>query len=217
MSTNSPVYPINSAAATYWQNRNALARAARQLNERLISSDIPAHAALKIAEDLNAITATLADLPQVSGLVEMSRRDDRGSVDNVMGELVAMAGRSHPCAPELSWQEQTDGVTGTVVFGQAFEGPPGHAHGGWVAGILDHLMGMTHVRTGRPGMTGGLSVKYRKPTPLNTPIQVSATARELDERRTEVTAEMRCGTTTTATAEAIFFRVDSARFGLESL
>ncbi|MBL6699602.1 MAG: hypothetical protein ISP98_08730, partial [Luminiphilus sp.] len=46
-------------------------------------------------------------------------------------------------------------------------------------------------------------------------IQVSAIAKELDERRTEVTAEMRCGTT--ATAEAIFFRVDSARFGLDSL
>jgi acyl-CoA thioesterase FadM len=66
-------------------------------------------------------------------------------------------------------------------------------------------------------MTGGLSVKYLRPTPLNTPIQVSAIAKQLDERRTEVTAEMRCGTTTTATAEAIFFRVDSARFGLESL
>lgn len=217
MSTNPPVYPINSGAATYWESRNALARAARQLNERLISSDIPAHAALKIAEDLNVITATLAALPQVSGLVEMSQRGDRGSVDNVMGELVAMAGRSHPCAPELSWREQTNGVTGTVVFGQAFEGPPGHAHGGWVAGILDHLMGMTHVRTGRPGMTGGLSVKYWRPTPLNTPIQISATARELDERRTEVTAEMRDGNTITATAEAIFFRVDSARFGLDSL
>jgi acyl-coenzyme A thioesterase PaaI-like protein len=205
----------DSTEARYWQGRNALATAARQLNEKLVSSDITEEIAQQIAAELEKITDTLAKLPQVSGLVEMGRLENRGSFDSVMGELVAMAGRSHPCAPELSWQEQAGGITGTVVFSQTFEGPPGHVHGGWVAGILDHLMGMTHVRTGYPGMTGGLSVRYRRPTPLNTPIHVSATARSLDERRTEVTAEMRHGEVTTATAEAIFIRVDSARFGFD--
>jgi acyl-CoA thioesterase FadM len=65
-------------------------------------------------------------------------------------------------------------------------------------------------------MTGGLSVKYRRPTPLNTPISVRAVARALDERRTEVTAEMSYADTTTATAEAVFVSVDSARFGFDS-
>jgi acyl-coenzyme A thioesterase PaaI-like protein len=216
MSVTSSLYSRDSTEAAYWQGRNTIAAAARQLNEKLISSDIPADIAPLIAAELQKITDTLAGLPQVSGFLEVCRRDGRGSVDNVMGELVAMAGRSHPCAPELVWQDSTDGVTGTVVFGQAFEGPPGHVHGGWVAGILDHLMGMTHIRTGNPGMTGGLSVRYKKPTPLNTPIQISAVAKGLDERRTEVTAEMRYGDTTTATATAIFISVGSARFGFDS-
>ena len=102
-------------------------------------------------------------------------------------------------------------------FNQTFEGPPGHVHGGWVAGVLDHLMGMTHVRTGHPGMTGGLSVRYLKPTPLNQVIEVSAQATELDNKRTEVKAEMRFGETTTATAEAVFVRVDRGKFGFDNL
>ena len=148
--------------------------------------------------------------------MEMGRKADRGTVDNVMGELVAMAGRSHPCAPQLTWQEELNQITGTVIFGQAFEGPPGHTHGGWVADILDHIMGRTHVRTGHPGMTGGLSIRYLKPTPLHEVIHISAEAVELDDKRTEVKAAMRWGEVTTATAEAIFVRVDSARFGFDA-
>ena len=77
-------------------------------------------------------------------------------------------------------------------------------------------MGMTHVRTGHPGMTGGLSIRYLKPTPLNKTIQISAEATELDDRLTEVRATMQYDEITTATAEAIFIRVDSARFGFDS-
>jgi acyl-coenzyme A thioesterase PaaI-like protein len=145
----------------------------------------------------------------------MAKRGERGTIDDVMGELVSVGGRSHPCSPELHWQEASNRITGTVTFSQAFEGPPGHVHGGWVAGVLDHLMGMTHVRTGYPGMTGGLSVRYLKPTPLNQVIEVSAEAMELDEKRTEVKAAMRYGDTTTAKAEAIFVRVDRAKFGFD--
>ena len=43
-----------------------------------------------------------------------------------------------------------------------------------------------------------------------------AVAEELDQRRTEVKAEMRCGETITAIASAIFVRVDRAAFGIES-
>ena len=130
------------------------------------------------------LTAELNQAEQVNGLVDMAKRSERGTIDNVMGELVAMAGRSYPCSPELLWQEEPNRIIGTVTFGQAFEGPPGHVHGGWVAGVLDHLMGMTHVHTGHPGMTGGLSVRYLKPTPLNQLIEVSADATELDDKRT---------------------------------
>ena len=215
MATATSPYEPDSHEATYWQARHRLAAAARALNEKLVSSDIDPEFATALTEKIDALTAELSQAKQLNGLVDMAKRGERGTIDNVMGELVAMAGRSHPCSPELLWQEEPNRITGTVTFGQAFEGPPGHVHGGWVAGVLDHLMGMTHVRTGYPGMTGGLSVRYLKPTPLNQVIEVSAEATELDGKRTEVKAAMRCGDTNTAMAEAIFVRVDRAKFGFD--
>ena len=215
MATATSPYEPDSHEATYWQARHRLAAAARALNEKLVSSDIDPEFATALTEKIDALTAELSQAKQLNGLVDMAKHGERGTIDNVMGELVAMAGRSHPCSPELLWQEEPNRITGTVTFGQAFEGPPGHVHGGWVAGVLDHLMGMTHVRTGYPGMTGGLSVRYLKPTPLNQVIEVSAEATELDGKRTEVKAAMRCGDTNTATAEAIFVRVDRAKFGFD--
>ena len=209
-------YDPGSQEATYWQARQRLASATRALNEKLVSTDIDPELAAALTEKIEGLAAELSQAQQVNGLVDMAKRGQRGTSDDVMGELASVGGRSHPCSPELRWQEASNRITGTVQFSQAFEGPPGHVHGGWVAGVLDHLMGMTHVRTGHPGMTGGLSVRYLKPTPLNLVIEVSAQATELDDKRTEVKAEMRFGETTTATAEAVFVRVDREKFGFDS-
>ena len=209
-------YDPGSPEATYWQARQRLARATRAPNEKLVSTDIDPELAAALTEKIEGLTAELSKAQQVDGLVDMAKRGERGTIDDVMGELVSVGGRSHPCSPELLWQEASNRITGTVRINQAFEGPPGHVHGGWVAGVLDHIMGMTHVRTGHPGMTGGLSVRYLKPTPLNQLIEISAEATELDDKRTEVKGTMRCGETTTATAEAIFVRVDREKFGFDS-
>ena len=214
--TSSEPDNTDSTADPYWPARQQLALAARQLNESLISADIPPEQALELSDELSRLAASLSDLPQVSGLMDMVGRRPQDGIDTIMGEFVAMAGRSHPCSPDLTWHAEPHQIRGTVTFSQAFEGPPGHVHGGWVAGILDHLMGMTHVHMGQPGMTSGLTVRYLKPTPLRQIIAISAVAEELDERRTQVNAEMRCGETITATATAIFVRVDRARFGIES-
>ena len=209
-------YGPDSQEATYWMARQRLASATRALNEKLVSSDITPELAAELTEKIEDLTTEVSQAEQVDGLVDMAKRGERGTIDDVMGELVSVGGRSHPCSPELLWQEASNRITGTVRFSQTFEGPPGHVHGGWVAGVLDHIMGMTRVRTGHPGMTGGLCVRYLKPTPLNQVIDVSAEATELDDKRTEVKATMSYGDTTTATAEAIFVRVDRAKFGFDS-
>ena len=209
-------YDPGSPEATYWQARQRLASATRALNAKLVSTDIDPELAAALTEKIEGLTAELSQAQQVDGLVDMAKRGERGTIDDVMGELVSVGGRSHPCSPELLWQEASNRIMGTVRFNQAFEGPPGYVHGGWVAGVLDHIMGMTHVRTGHPSMTGGLSVRYLKPTPLNQLIEISAKATELDDKRTEVKGTMRYGETTTATAEAIFVRVDREKFGFDS-
>lgn len=51
-------------------------------------------------------------------------------------------------------------------LGAAYEGPPGLVHGGVSALILDQMLGEAAGAGGKPGMTGTLTLRYRRGTPL---------------------------------------------------
>lgn len=51
-------------------------------------------------------------------------------------------------------------------LGAAFEGPPGLVHGGVSAMILDQMLGEATGAGGKPGMTGTLTMRYHRGTPL---------------------------------------------------
>ncbi len=51
-------------------------------------------------------------------------------------------------------------------LGAAYEGPPGLVHGGVAALILDQMLGEAAGAGGKPGMTGTLTLRYRRGTPL---------------------------------------------------
>ncbi len=64
-------------------------------------------------------------------------------------------------------------------------------------------------------MTGGLSVRYVKPTPLYTELTLVGHHEVVSERRTKVTGEMLANGEVTATCEAMFVRAPTA-FLMES-
>lgn len=51
-------------------------------------------------------------------------------------------------------------------LGAAYEGPPGLVHGGVSALLLDQMLGEAAGAGGKPGMTGTLTLRYRRGTPL---------------------------------------------------
>lgn len=52
---------------------------------------------------------------------------------------------------------------------------PDIAHGGWVAGVLDEVVGLGCVEElGRPAVTCRLEIRFRRPTPANRPLRVEA-------------------------------------------
>ena len=51
-------------------------------------------------------------------------------------------------------------------FGPGAEGPPGHAHGGALAALLDEAMGMAALATGRIVVAGRIEVDFRAMIPL---------------------------------------------------
>jgi acyl-coenzyme A thioesterase PaaI-like protein len=62
-------------------------------------------------------------------------------------------------------------VLSPIVIPARFEGPPRGAHGGIVAAYLDEVLaGAALAHRGRPHVTGELSVRYVKLTPLERPL-----------------------------------------------
>ena len=66
-------------------------------------------------------------------------------------------------------------VVGRATLGAAYEGPPGQAHGGVVALLLDQVLGETAHIAGRPGFTAYLTINYRHLTRLGK-IRIEAKA-----------------------------------------
>jgi acyl-coenzyme A thioesterase PaaI-like protein len=79
------------------------------------------------------------------------------------------------------------GTVGRVVLGQAYEGPPGYAHGGISALLLDQLLGATAIAVGLWGMTVRLETDYRGPVPLGAALELRARVVADEGRRTVVT------------------------------
>ena len=55
-----------------------------------------------------------------------------------------------------------------------YTGPPGHAHGGIIATILDEAMGKVNKLRHVIALTSQITVNYLKPVPLNKPLRVES-------------------------------------------
>lgn len=117
----------------------------------------------------------------------------------------AMNPLSMPMAMDIDPETGEFGaVIGDAVFTEPYEGPPGHCHGGFIAAAFDEVLGMAQSLTGRPGMTGKLSITYRSPTPLHTQIRFKGWVEKVDGRKIFTRGTAHNGDTLCAEAEALF-------------
>lgn len=86
---------------------------------------------------------------------------------------VAIGVRNAIAPPLHVRHSETGRATAELTLGAAYEGPPGQVHGGVCALLLDHVLGATAHRPGRPAVTGTLTIRYLAPTPLG-PLRVEA-------------------------------------------
>jgi acyl-coenzyme A thioesterase PaaI-like protein len=95
-------------------------------------------------------------------------------------------GSCNPIAPEVIVETGDAGaVRGTVRFGLAHGGPPGLAHGGVIASVLDQVLGIATQVAGHPGMTAELTVRFCRPTPIERVLAFEARHVDTSGRRTE--------------------------------
>lgn len=77
-----------------------------------------------------------------------------------------------------------------VWFGPRSEGPPGHAHGGSVAAVLDEAMGLAVWLAHRAAVAAHIEVDFRQPVPLGLTARVDTTPGAADDRKSAVRARL---------------------------
>jgi acyl-coenzyme A thioesterase PaaI-like protein len=127
-------------------------------------------------------------------------------------------GGTHPISPPGSVTLNPDGsVTGLVTAGRPYEGPARCMHGGFVAGLFDHFLGMSQHAynqangTNVMGATRELTVRFKKPTPLDTELTFRAWLEDVDERTLRGHATCHAGDVLTASAECEFVKLGVER------
>lgn len=105
-----------------------------------------------------------------------------------------VTGELNPVAPPLGFEIRPDGsATTTARLGLAYQGPPGRVHGGFVATLLDHLMGCAAGEAAETWIfTRTLTVDYDLGVPLFDELTISARVEQVDGRKIWVVGEITC-------------------------
>jgi acyl-coenzyme A thioesterase PaaI-like protein len=127
-------------------------------------------------------------------------------------------GMVNPIAPpvRVTVVDGADGgyreIRATAYFDYQYEGPPTCVHGGVIAETFDEMLGAANIVAENPGMTGTLTVRYRKPTPLRTDLRIEARCLGRDGRKIRTWAGIYHGEVLTAEADGLFIEVPPAQF-----
>jgi acyl-coenzyme A thioesterase PaaI-like protein len=204
------LYDPNALPEPVAASRRA-AEAARRVVAGLVASDADPETLDAAADALDAIAATLThEKPR-------SRYQDtaglRGGVDAEaqVWESHPFLGPSHPFAPPLKIIREGNHSIALVTYTHVYEGPPGAVHGGIVAAGFDMVLGAAASMAKRPGLTGTLSVRYRKAMPLYEEIRYEGWIDSVEPRKTLVAGRATADGELVAEGHGIFVAIPERR------
>lgn len=79
-----------------------------------------------------------------------------------------------------------EALVARVWFGPETEGPPGHAHGGAMAAVLDEVLGLAAWAAGHSIVVGKLNIHFSQLLPLETVMQVESEVISVEGRKVKV-------------------------------
>jgi acyl-coenzyme A thioesterase PaaI-like protein len=178
----------------------ALAVSVRRLIDATIRTEVNPETVASAAAGIDSITTQLSSALMPGSFGQRTVDDGQGPA---AGNVVI--GVRNPSAPPLVIHHETDGSVWTeFILGAAYEGPPGHVHGGVSAMILDHVLGATAHKPGQPAYTGTLTVRYHRPTPLQRPLRADAWIESVDGVKTFAAGKVSDAEGATVSAEGVF-------------
>ena len=90
----------------------------------------------------------------------------------------------------VQYYERDSALLARVWFGPEAEGPPGHAHGGALAAVIDEAMGYAAWLAGHPVVAARLTTDFRRMLPLGTVCTVEPVVERVDGRKVHVAARI---------------------------
>ncbi|CAM8623556.1 PaaI_thioesterase domain containing protein [Acidimicrobiia bacterium] len=115
-------------------------------------------------------------------------------------------GPLNPIAPPIDFGFDGERMHATANLGAQYNGPPGMVHGGIIALVFDELLGATNVCHGLGGFTGTLSIRYERPTPIETDLVLEAWIDRTEGRKVFTVGTITFNGEVTARAEGIFIQ-----------
>ncbi|HKX45610.1 MAG TPA: PaaI family thioesterase [Planctomycetota bacterium] len=198
--------------AEKWAQKRRLADAMRLVIERLVPSDAPEDELRRAAEGLERYADALRAHPRLKRAVGHAESANAGDVGAFFDQS-PLIGLANPLAPPiLVGQTGPRSAAATVIFGSAYEGPPGSVHGGFVAAAFDEVLGYVQSLSGKSGFTGTLTVRYRNPTPLHEELRIECELVRVEGRKIFAAGRLSAASVgLCAESEAVFVAVDEAR------
>ena len=177
-----------------------LATSVRRLIDITIRTEVDAPTVAAAMAKIDGAAAELSTR-MTPGSFGVRQTDDGQSL--AWGNVVI--GVRNPVAPPLIIHHDADGSVWTEFnLGAAYEGPPGHVHGGVCALILDHVLGATAHKPGMPAVTGTLTMRYLRGTPLG-PLRAEARVDRVEGVKTFAVGEiLDAAGTVTVKSEGVF-------------
>jgi acyl-coenzyme A thioesterase PaaI-like protein len=183
-----------------------LAESVRELIDATVRTEVDAAAVAAAKAEIDSATACLR------------RKQTEGSFGVrylATGERMAwgnaVVGIRNPIAPPVQIQRQADGKSVCDFhLGAAYEGPPGHVHGGVAALVLDHLLGEAASDGINPRLTGTISFRYVRATRLGD-LHAEAVITRTEGVKTYAVGHLADAEGVTVEAEGVFIQPRWAR------
>ena len=182
-----------------------LTESVRALIDATIRTEVGAEAVAAAKAEIDAATARLRS-KQVDGPFGIRFTTDGDQMP--WGNVVI--GVRNPVAPPLVVEQGEGGLFTDFHLGAAYEGPPGHVHGGVAALVLDHILGAAASSPEKPRLTGTITLRYLRTTRLG-PLRAEARIDRTEGVKTFAVGHLADAEGVTVQAEGVFIQPRWAR------
>ena len=196
--------PLDQVDVQRMEAKRRLADEARRLVEAVMlydTAEVDVETTDDLIRRLGEVADALAEQPDLRAYGSVALGPP---VASALDQRSPISGVANPIAPPMDIVFDGDKTRATATYGPAYEGPPFHVHGGWVIAAFDELLGVAQVAGNAPGMTGTLTIRLTKPTPIGKRVDYVGWVDRVDGRKTFAKGEARIDGEVVAEAEGIF-------------